>query len=200
MKKSTAEHYEPLSPDAEFEAQLDLLVDDELPEDRRTSLLRRIDQSLANWRLLGLRFLERQVERRAARLMLAQATTGSEHVSKAPRSQHGGMAPLRMAAALVLTAGLFGISGAYWGLHRQSPLQTASLAGAAGGGQTALGPKAQPASTPIEFLPGPLPPELLGGNGGNAGLQHLLIVPDGANRTVAYPVIRDTAAKVTPVY
>ncbi|NNM85469.1 MAG: hypothetical protein HKL96_06920 [Phycisphaerales bacterium] len=199
MKKSTAEHYEPLSPDAEFEAQLDLLVDDELPEDRRTSLLRRIDQSLANWRPLGLRFLERQVERRAARMMLAQAAVGSGHVGKAPSSQRSSMSWLRMAAAMVLTAGLFGIIGAVWGLHRQVPTQTAIRAGAPGGGQTALGPKAQPASTPIEFLPGPLPPELLGGSD-NAGLQHLLIVPDGANRTVAYPVIRDTAAKVTPVY
>ncbi len=199
MKKNTAEQYEPLPPDARFEAELDLLVDDELSEDRRTSLLRRIDQSLANWRLLGLRFLERQVERRAARMMLAQTAERPVRIGKAPSPQQGGMAWLRMAAALVLTAGLFGISGAMWGLHRQAPAQMASRVGVPIGGQTALGPKTQPASTPIEFLPGPLPPELLGG-GGNSGLQHLLIVPDGANRTVAYPVIRDTAAKVTPVY
>ena len=61
-------------PDAlPLELQLDLLVDEELPEDRRRALLLELDRDAtgAAWRTLSLRFLERQVERRSVRDLIA---------------------------------------------------------------------------------------------------------------------------------
>jgi hypothetical protein len=56
-----------------LELQLDLLVDEELPEDRRRALLLELDREAtgAGWRTLSLRFLERQGERRSVRDLIA---------------------------------------------------------------------------------------------------------------------------------
>ncbi len=51
--------------------QLDLLVDEELPEGERRDLLRQLDLAPAHWRDLSLRFLERQVERKSVRDLMA---------------------------------------------------------------------------------------------------------------------------------
>lgn len=54
-----------------MELQLDLLVDEELPEERRAAVLREVEREPGNWRALAVRFLERQVERKAARQLMA---------------------------------------------------------------------------------------------------------------------------------
>jgi hypothetical protein len=54
-----------------LDMQLDLLVDEELAEDARSLLLARMEMEPGQWRELALRFLQRQVERRAARELIA---------------------------------------------------------------------------------------------------------------------------------
>ncbi|HVX85177.1 MAG TPA: hypothetical protein VH253_10370 [Phycisphaerae bacterium] len=54
-----------------LDMQLDLLVDEELREDARSLLLARMEMEPGRWRELALRFLQRQVERRAARELIA---------------------------------------------------------------------------------------------------------------------------------
>jgi hypothetical protein len=68
MKMSEKVMQEELMP---LELQLDLLVDEELPEERRAAVLREIERMPGTWRKLAVRFLERQVERRAARQLIA---------------------------------------------------------------------------------------------------------------------------------
>jgi hypothetical protein len=70
MSHRTADSHPDILP---LELQLDLLVDEELPEDRRRALLLELDRDAtrAGWRTLSLRFLERQVERRSVRDLIA---------------------------------------------------------------------------------------------------------------------------------
>jgi hypothetical protein len=58
--------------------ELDLLVDEELAEDRRRELLKSLDKAPAHWRDLSIRFLERQVERKAARQLISGAPAASK--------------------------------------------------------------------------------------------------------------------------
>ena len=53
-----------------LELQLDLLVDEELPEERRAAVLREMERAPGTWRKLAVRFLERQAERKAARQLI----------------------------------------------------------------------------------------------------------------------------------
>lgn len=53
-----------------LDLQLDLLVDEELPEDVRAALLARLDSEPGRWRELSIRFLQRQVERRSVRQLM----------------------------------------------------------------------------------------------------------------------------------
>jgi len=54
-----------------LELQMDLLVDEELPEERRRALLASLDREPGKWRELSIRFLERQVERKSVRDLIA---------------------------------------------------------------------------------------------------------------------------------
>jgi hypothetical protein len=53
-----------------LDLQLDLLVDEELPEEVRVALLARLDSEPGRWRELSIRFLQRQVERRSVRELM----------------------------------------------------------------------------------------------------------------------------------
>jgi hypothetical protein len=55
-----------------LDLQLDLLVDEELPEDVRAALLARLDTEPGRWRELSIRFLQRQVERRSVRELMGE--------------------------------------------------------------------------------------------------------------------------------
>src|ERR1035437_7354021 len=54
-----------------LELELDLLVDEELPEARRRELLTSLDKVPAHWRDLSIRFVARQVEKKSARQLIA---------------------------------------------------------------------------------------------------------------------------------
>jgi hypothetical protein len=54
-----------------LDMELDLLVDEELPEERRRELLKSLDNRPGQWRELSIRFLQRQVEKKSARQLLA---------------------------------------------------------------------------------------------------------------------------------
>jgi hypothetical protein len=54
-----------------LDLQLDLLVDEELPEEQRRALLLSLDGEPGRWRDLSIRFLERQVERKAIGQLIA---------------------------------------------------------------------------------------------------------------------------------
>ena len=56
-----------LPPEMQLDLQLDLLVDEELPEDVRAALLGRLDSQPGLWRELSIRFMQRQMERRTMR-------------------------------------------------------------------------------------------------------------------------------------
>jgi hypothetical protein len=56
---------------APFDLQLDLLVDAELPDEQRRVLLANMDRHPDAWRRLGLRFLQRQVEKESVRQLMA---------------------------------------------------------------------------------------------------------------------------------
>jgi hypothetical protein len=53
-----------------LDLQLDLLVDEELPEEVRVALLARLDSEPGRWRELSIRFLQRQVERRSVQELM----------------------------------------------------------------------------------------------------------------------------------
>ncbi|MCL2646623.1 MAG: hypothetical protein FWD61_06405 [Phycisphaerales bacterium] len=58
-----------------IDEQLDLLVDEELPERQRQALLLWLDANPRRWRDLSIRFLQRQVENKAIRDLLAAKTS-----------------------------------------------------------------------------------------------------------------------------
>src|ERR1035437_1404153 len=57
--------------DMPIDLQLDLLVDEELPDQARRALLKSLDHTPGRWRDLSIRFLQRQVENKALRQLLA---------------------------------------------------------------------------------------------------------------------------------
>jgi hypothetical protein len=72
--------------------QLDLLVDEELPEEQRRSLLMSLDGEPSGWRDLSIRFLERQVERKAVgQLVAGQAARTVEPAKSELRVQNVGL-------------------------------------------------------------------------------------------------------------
>src|SRR5262245_29120714 len=65
-----------------IDLQLDLLVDEELPEQQRRTLLLWLDSNPQRWRDLSIRFLQRQVENKSIRELLAAKTAGMPAVVK----------------------------------------------------------------------------------------------------------------------
>jgi hypothetical protein len=103
-----------------LELQLDLLVDEELPEDRRRTLLMELDRDStgAGWRTLSLRFLERQGERRSVRDLIAggrllpvEEAPANYKMPRSGWSRWRGVASV--AAGLVIAAGSALVTG-YW--------------------------------------------------------------------------------------
>ncbi len=93
--------------------QLDLLVDDELPESQRAPVVRALDAAPGRWRDLAIRFMQRQVERKAIRQMIQQGSIAEGTAVKslpfpAPPIHHW-----RVAAAFIVTAGLAAGSALY---------------------------------------------------------------------------------------
>lgn len=66
------------------ELQVDLLVDGELPEARRRTLLASLDQEPGQWRTVALRFLQQQTEKESVRALMAGGRVVPEAVAIAP--------------------------------------------------------------------------------------------------------------------
>ena len=73
-----------------MELQLDLLVDGELAEDQRKALLLRLnDEPPGPWRDLGVRFLQRQMEREGVRQLMAGGSVVPATLLEEPRPVAG---------------------------------------------------------------------------------------------------------------
>jgi hypothetical protein len=180
----------------EPEMAMDLLVDDELPEDRRRELLKAIEQMPGGWRALSLHFLSRQVERRAVREVLSGGQAGR----KATLYR---IDWVRVAAMVMITAGLFGAAGLYLGRGGITP--THPMATGGGSTQVASTQSPQVKNGTIQYITPGLPPGFgtqLPETGGtptfNASnvrttayseANHIVLVPEGPGNVMAYPVV-----------
>jgi hypothetical protein len=192
-----------LSHSEHIDAALDMLVDDELPEQPRRELLEQMDQTADGWRAVAIRFLQRQVERRAVRSMVSPAAAAA-HGSSALRF----LGALRIAATVLITATLFGVAGLYVG--RQNGATPAISPSVAVSPHVSAGPAvAAAARHPIEYINTTLPPNFGGSsvqvpvmdsnampagypfvsNGSPQQPGNIMIVPDGPNQAVAFPVV-----------
>ncbi len=188
------------------EAVLDALVDDELDDNRRREFLQRMDKEPAGWRRVALRFLQRQVERRAVRDLMGGAVA---RVSASPKTEGKIIRwypALRVAAVVMLVAGLVGIFASHRGrrpagklgaMATSSPVNTNTVADRGSSRRH------------IQFFPGPAsqflgPSNASGLNpqyGGNIRrtARRVLLVPRGGNRVMAYPVAPLNAQGI-PIY
>ncbi len=183
---------------------MDMLVDDELPEDRRRALLESIERHPEAWRSLSLLFLARQVERRAVRDMLTVRPAAR------PATIYR-IDWLRVAALVMITAGIFGAGGLYLG--RGGPGMVRSGSAGAGNPQVAVAPSApQTPQRSIQYITRGLPP----GFGTQESpsfspsfdpsnvrttayseANHIVLVPEGPNNVMAYPVVPVNGKKQT---
>jgi hypothetical protein len=97
----------------EMDLYLDLLVDDELPEEKRAEVLRGMTDG--EWRELSLRFLQRQVEKKSVRELMAGEARRREQFIETPAvaGRIGGgwwTGATKLAAVIAITAGAVGIT------------------------------------------------------------------------------------------
>ncbi len=198
--------------DPTAQAELDLLVDDELPETRRSALLRRMDQFSDGWRQIALCFLEHQAQRRAFRELVSGNANrvGHEKSVKQSGAPHRFLTSenLRIAAAVLLTATIFSLAGIYEGRRAASvpagqPFLTASGTALPSVAETKT--KNQPRQ--IQMLTHSLPaqfgsaayfgnqydaaqsvPTAYPAGSGNADQNQIMVVGAGPNRVMAFPL------------
>ena len=186
------------------ELAMDMLVDDELPEDRRRALLESIERHPEAWRSLALHFLARQMERRAVRDVL------SVRPAARPAAIYR-IDWLRVAALVMITAGIFGAGGLYLGRGGQGMLRSGPAG--AGNPQVAVAPSTpQPRQGTIKYITPGLPPGFgtqespsfsPSYNPSNvrttsySEANHIVLVPEGPNNAMAYPVVPVNSKKQT---
>ena len=183
---------------------MDMLVDDELPEDRRRALLESIERNPGAWRTLSLHFLARQVERRAVRDILTVRPAAR------PATIYR-IDWVRVAALVMITAGIFGAGGLYLGRGGQGMLQTEPAGGS--NPQVAVAPSTpQVPQGSIQYITPGLPPGFgtqespsfsPSYNPSNvrttaySEANHIVLVPEGPNNVMAYPVVPVNGKKQT---
>ena len=202
--------------DLATQAELDMLVDDELPEQRRSALLRRMDQFSDGWRNVALCFLEHQAQRRAFRDLVSGAVSrpSAGKNAKDINASRFFFAPdtLRIAAAVLVTASIFSLAGLYAGRQGGSaPAGRPFIANdnnrmpavATVDGRT----NKSPSQGHIRMLTSSLPPELTLPNyagspfvadqgvpttypagSGVPGQNRIMVVGDGPNQVMAFPL------------
>ncbi len=179
-----------VTPNTELEVQLDLLVDDELPDPNRVQILRQLDTVPTGWRMLALRFLERQVEHKVFHNYTAVSTPAPVYpvVPTAPLSfptpqRHYFRYAAGLGIILLLGVGL-------WLNLKQTqtinPLDQAALStvniilpGSLNGGTATIKVPVQGRSTIAQITANEAP-------GDN---QQLLIVADDNDHIIALPVV-----------
>jgi hypothetical protein len=97
----------------DMDLYLDLLVDDELPEEKRAEVLRGMTDG--EWRELSLRFLQRQVEKKSVRQLMAGEAKRREQQKEQPEvagriGSGWWTGATKLAAAIAITAGAVGIT------------------------------------------------------------------------------------------
>lgn len=198
--------------DAAAQAELDLLVDDELPETRRSALLRRMDQFSDGWRQIALCFLEHQAQRRAFRDLVSgnadRVATGKSMNQTAASHRFFTSENMRIAAAVLLTASIFSLAGIFEG-HRAVSVPAGQPSIASLGSPPASVAVSRTTNQPrhIQMLTTSLPPQFgtpnnfAGGFGAdqgeptaypagseNAGQNQIMVVGAGPNRVMAFPL------------
>ncbi len=182
----------------------DMLVDDELPEDQRRELLVTIDKTPDGWRRLAWHFLARQVERRAVREMLEGRPAARPAVLYR-------IDWVRVAAVVMITAGLFGAAGLYLGRGGIGIIKPTTPGG--GNNQVAVVPAPGAKPGTIQYITPGLPPgfgtqepqEVVGPSLNTSAMQttaypeadHIMLVPEGPNHVMAYPVVPINGKKQT---
>ncbi len=191
------------------EAVLDALVDDELDDDRRREFLRRMDVEPAGWRRVALRFLQRQVERRAVRDLIGVAAPQPSPAPKAEMKFLRWYPALRVAAVVMIVVGLVGIFAVPRHGRDVSTPVAASRSGSGVVKTTAHSMASNGPRRQIQFFPGSASRFLGASNEGVLAPQYgenihraasrELLVPRGGNRVTAYPV-EPLNAKGVPLY
>jgi hypothetical protein len=183
---------------------MDMLVDDELPEDRRREMLESIEKHPEAWRTVALHFLARQVERRAVRDIL------EVRPALRPATIYR-IDWLRVAALVMITAGIFGAGGLYLG--RGGTGLERPMVSAGGNPRVAVAPSSQqPQQGTIQYITPGLPPGFGTQEPTSLGppmdpsdvrttayseANHIVLVPEGPNNAMAYPVVPVNGKKQT---
>lgn len=174
------------------QAHLDLLVDGELPDDRRRDLLDRIDREPDGWKCCALAFLEGQAWRRA----MGSAVSNERPAGFAAPQCSPSAAPVprrrRARAMLVIASAL---CAAAFGLGRWSAEQSslpASLAGMARSpaeGKSSPAVSHQPVADQVRNAPSVAAVPDQDGNVTVSGVLQWSVEENGQTRELAVPVV-----------
>lgn len=192
----------------ELDMQIDMLVDNELPEPDRKALLEKCEKQSTGWRKVAIRFLERQTEHKTVRDLIAGKT--QENAYDAPPiyafKLPFGLEMRSIAAVLLIAVGA-GSLGLYYGQRSGDTMvarQGASehnVAGADLSGGSGLSLASDRHG--VHFDNSPLATDnsssldaLLNGqnvSSGTNGPRNVIIVPQDRNRALVVPVSVDRA-------
>ncbi len=190
----------------ELDMQIDLLVDNELPESDRKALIEKCEKQNGCWRSLAIRFLERQTERRTVRDLIAGKTQESvyepdTHPIYSFKLPFG--LDVRSVAAVLLIAVGAGSMGMYYGQRAINNGGAMAVRPANSGGPSVASIGGGPVinTTPMRAVQfdGPVSAEnspsldaLIAGQSINQNSPHnVIIVPQEHNRALIVPVSLD---------
>lgn len=180
------------TPNPELEVQLDLLVDDELPDPNRVQILRQLDAVPTGWRMLALRFLERQVEHKVFHNYEATSTQQPVYPEMTQTASLSFPAPKRRYFRHAAGLGIILLLGAGLWLNLKQPQtvtpqnQTAQstvniiLPGSLNGGTATIKVPVQVGSSTLSRI---------SANEAPGDNQQLLIVADDNDHIIALPVV-----------
>jgi hypothetical protein len=184
------------------ELKLELLVDAELPEEERRELLLALDREPARWRELSMRFLERQVEKQAAREWIGTAemqppvteVTASypfPMTSTSPRRYVMPIAAGLLVAAVSATIALYAV-------HPSTPANPPAATPTEGPIATNIPGETMDYHEPVHMnvpivnastMDQPFfPPQQSDNEGSSASKRSVVIQPDGSGNAVVIPV------------
>jgi len=202
------ESWNACSDQQKLEMTLEMLVDDELPQEQRAALLRSLDAMPGRWRDLAIRFLERQAEHTSVKAFMQAATDAAPEVRTitpaAPIPAVAGVIRprtpwwnVRVAAGLLLLAGITTVIG--FSLNRTGQPSTIATTPTTTEVQLAgadIGVPNKSIGVNVVKTDG-LPNNLLQGSLERNGSRQIYIVPQGSDGAAIIPV---TVAKPEVIY